>query len=399
MPLTDAQIRGFKPESKRFRQSDGQGLFLEVMPSGKKIFRLAYRLNKEQRTVLIGEYPEIKLADARLKAAEMKRQIREGRDPKAEIVPAVEPVQTQEPLWKDVAKEYIMLRQRSGAAARTMHKLIRQIEVTMAAHGDRTVTDISPEDILSVVNPIAESGCVENAHEIRTRYSQVFRYAGARGLIQHDPSSMVIGAMIKRQRGEFAGITDPKQVGKLMLAIHYYRESNTIVGAALLLSAYLFPRNTELRGMRWDEIDWDKSLWNVPASRMKMKRDHLVPLPAQAIAVLRNLQVYDFGSELVFPSPRDPRRMCSDATFNQALRRCGYGKDTHVHHGFRTTASTNLNEMGWNSDWIEVQLAHLPTNKVRSAYNKAQYLVGRTQMMQAYADWLDTLCAEANEAE
>lgn len=206
----------------------------------------------------------------------------------------------------------------------------------------------------------------------------------------HDPAAFTIDAMIKRRRGEFAGITDPAAVGKLLHAIESYREAYPVVGAALMLSAYLFPRNTELRGMRWDEIDWDSLRWEVPGQRMKMNRDHIVPLPSQAIDLLRFLQKYDFGSELVLPSPRDPKRMVSDMTFNAALRRMGFKSDRHVHHGFRTTASTNLNEMGWNYDWIERQLAHVPANKVRSSYNKAQYLDGRTAMMQAYADWLDS---------
>ncbi|MEM8541964.1 MAG: site-specific integrase, partial [Pseudomonadota bacterium] len=265
------------------------------------------------------------------------------------------------------------------------------------AYGNRQVTDISAQDILAVVNPIAERGHIENAHEIRTRFSQIFRYAGARGLIEHDPSSMTIGAMIKRQRGEFPGITDPKQVGKLMSAINQYREDNVIVGAALLLSAYLFPRNSELRGMRWDEIDWDRELWSIPGERMKMKRDHLVPLPSQVQTILKEVQQYDFGSELVFPSPRDPMRMLSDVTLNHALRRCGYDRNTHLHHGFRTTASTNLNEQDWPADWIEAQLAHVSSNKVRASYNKAKYLKGRTEMMQAYADWLDARCTEADK--
>ena len=148
--------------------------------------------------------------------------------------------------------------------------------------------------------------------------------------------------------------------------------------------------------MRWVEVDWKKGLWSIPGDRMKMKRDHLVPLPKQAQAILRDVRLYDFGSELVFPSPRDPRRTLSEVTLNHALRRCGYGYDTHVHYGFRATASTNLNKMGWNSDWIETQLAHVSTNKVRASYNKAKYLEGRTEMMQAYADWLDACCVEGN---
>jgi len=342
---------------------------------------------------MIGDYPRTTLADARLKAAAFKIDL-QSDDP--EVVKQATKKHAEKSLtaakeltWKEVADDYLLLRQQSGPAPQTLSKLNRQIGITVEALGKRPISEITAEDVLGVVNPIAASGRVETAHEIRTRFSQVFRYAGARGLVKHDPSAFTVGAMVARRRGSFAGITAPKEVGKLLIAVDRYRDNNPIVGSALLLSAYLFPRNTELRGMRWDEIDWDTCRWEVPAQRMKMKRDHIVPLPAQAVKLLRLLQQYDFGSELVLPSRYDPKRMVSDMTFNAALRRMGYPNTVHVHHGFRTTASTNLNEMGWNFDWIERQLAHVPANKVRSSYNKAQYLEGRTEMLQAYADWLD----------
>lgn len=387
MPLTDTQIRALQPSQKRVRRSDGGGLFLEVMPSGKKVFRLAYRLNGGQRTKLIGDYPRTSLADARLKASAFKLDLRSGDPEIVELATRARGtailVKKEETKWEDVANGYLLLRQQSGPAARTLAKLNRQIAVTISALGDRAVTSITAEDILGVVNPIAASGPVETAHEIRTRFSQVFRYAAARGLVKHDPAAFTIDAMVARRRGEFSGITDPKEVGKLLIAIDRYRDNNPIVGAALLLSAYLFPRNTELRGMRWEEIDWDNARWEVPSHRMKTNRDHIVPLPVQALNLLRLLQRYGFGSELILPSPRDPKRMVLEMTFNGALRRMGYTSVRHVHHGFRTTASTNLNEMGWNYDWIERQLAHVPANKVRSSYNKAQYIDGRIEMMQA----------------
>lgn len=391
MPLTDAEIRAFSPQTQRFRRSDGAGLFLDVMPSGKKIFRLAYRSDGKQRTALIGEYPAVRLADARLRASAIKLSLRNGIDPKDvphETSETEEPPQA--PLWKDIAKDYLMLRQRSGAAPATLRKLTRQVQVTIDQLGARPIDTITATDVLGVVNPIAERGQVENAHEIRSRFSQIFRYAAARGLVSSDPAALTIDAMIKRRRGEFAGVTDPKEVGKLMQAIHEYRKQHFIVGSALLLTAYLFPRNTELRGMRWDEIDWKRKIWEIPGSRMKLKRDHLVPLPQQALNILNELRALDFGSPLVFPSPRDPTRMLSEMTFNAALRRMGYPPEVHVHHGFRTTASTNLNEQGWNADWIERQLAHVPANKVRSSYNRVEYLDGRTNMMQSYANWLST---------
>lgn len=327
MALTDKEIRSFKPSAKRSKHPDGHGLSLEVMPSGKKVFRFSYRFDGKQRTLVVGDYPSLSLADARICAGDLKKSLREGVDPKAKLEAQTQPAAPEEPrgpTWGEIAKDYLMLRQRSGAARRTMIKLMRQVEVTIDAYGDRLATEISAEDILAVVNPIAERGHIDNAHEIRSRFSQIFRYAGARGLIEHDPSAMTIGAMIKRQRGEFAGVTNPKDVGRLMHAIRSYCAENLIIGTALLLSAYSFPRNSELRGMRWNEIDWDAALWNIPAKRMKMKRDHVVPLARQTIEVLRHVQEYDFGSDLVLPSPRDPRRTLSEVTLNHGLRRLGY---------------------------------------------------------------------------
>ena len=348
MTLTDAQIRSFKREGKRFRKSDSGGLYVEVMPSGGKFFRLACRLEGKQRTYFIGEYPDMRLADARLKAAEYKRSVKKGIDPTAKQKEEKAERERIGPLWKEIAKDYLMLRQRSGAAQRTLKKLHRQIHVTIDALGNREITDITAEDVLDVVNPIADAGHVENAHEIRSRFSQIFRYAAARGFVKHDPAAMTIDAMVPRKRGEFAGLTDPKEVGQLMRDIYSYREKHFYVGSALLLSAYLFPRNTELRGMRWSEIHWEEALWEIPGERMKMRRDHIIPLPSQAIQLLEEVKEIDLGAELVFPAPRDPTRMMSDATFGKALRSMGYSSDRHVHHGFRTTASTLLNEMRWD---------------------------------------------------
>lgn len=171
----------------------------------------------------------------------------------------------------------------------------------------------------------------------------MFHYAAARGLVEHDPAAMMIDTMVPRKKGVFAGLNDPKEVGQLMRDIHKYRERHIWVGSALLLSAHLFPRNTELRGMWWGEIDWKEELWEILADRMKMKREPIVPLPHQAVQVLQEINKIDVGAELVFPAPRDPTRMMSDATFGKALRSMGYSSDRHVHHGFRTTASTLLN--------------------------------------------------------
>lgn len=377
MRLTNAKIQGLKPEESVRRVPDGGGLVLEVTPHGKKVFRLRYR-DKSSREVwrTLGNFPELSLKEARSLREEIKTLAKMGK-PIDEPEPELEQSEDAT-LWCTVVDEYLNKREDDGAAWRTIKKLRYQLEVVKAELGGRDIKSIRAPDVLAVVEPIAADGRNETAHEVRTRFSQVFRFAVARGYVDSDPASYVIDGMVKRKRGEFKGVTEPDQVGKLMRAIR----GNT----PLLLSAYLFPRNTELRGMKWVEIDWDRGLWEVPGERMKMKRDHLVPLPRQALSLLRGLPR---TNDLVLPSPRGG--MFSDAAFNASLRRLGYGRDQHVHHGFRTTASTNLNEMGFNRDWVERQLAHVEANKVRGAYNKAEYLEGRVEMMQSYADWLDKI--------
>lgn len=378
MPLTDAQIKALKPAERIIKKFDGGGLFIEVAPSGRKTFRLNYRFAGKARTEAVGVYPDTKLADARIARERVKAALREGRDPapKRAATEAARPrakKADEAGLWRTLVADYLTFRRRDGAAKRTQDKLERQLNETLAILGDKHVQSITATDILDLVRPIEEKGKVETAHEVRTRCSQVFQFAEAHGFPNTNPAIVARGAMVKRKPGQFAGITDRDEIGALIRTIRADRKCEPQIRAALLLSAYLFPRNTELRGMLWSEIDWDKAMWEVPAERMKMPRDHLVPLPRQALAILNELKPLTGRYKLAIASPMDPTRMVSDNTFNAALRRMGVPSDKHVHHGFRTTASTSLNELGFNRDWIERQLAHVEGNKVRGTYNKAQY--------------------------
>jgi integrase len=388
MPLTDAQIKALKPQASRIRKSDGGGLYIEVSPNGVRTFRLAYRFVGLQRTLFIGFYPDMRLAEARHAREEAKAALRRGEDPRDSLERAPAAVTPKGHTWNEIADDYLLMRQRDNAATNTMTKLTYEIDRTRAAFGTRSISEIRPADIIALVRPIEASGRVETAHMVRTRCSQIFRFAIAEGKTDLDPATLIRGAMVKRTRGGHAALTEPEQIGKLMAAIRSYH-GEPQVRAGLLLSAYLFPRSTELRGLRWDEIDWEARRWSVPAGRMKMKLPHLVPLPAQALGVLQDLRAWTGGGPLAIPARHDPQKMLSENAFNKALRALGAGTAIHVHHGFRKTASTNLNEMGWNRDWIERQLAHTEANKVRKAYNMAEYIEGRTEMMQAYADWLD----------
>jgi len=395
MPFTESQLKARKPGARVEKMFDGGGLFLEVSPTGRKTFRLNYRFEGRMRTKSLGLYPEVKLADARIAREQVKALLRSGVDPEAGALVKRAAAKREEPkiaragMWEKLAADYIEFRRRDGAHWKTMTKLERQVGVTLPKLGKKHVSEITATDILDAVRPIENAGRIETAHETRSRCSQIFEFAEAKGFPNTNPAKVSRGAMIKRRPGSLSGLTDPKEIGGLIRAIRGYSEGEPQIRAALLLSAYLFPRNTELRGMLWSEIDWTAAVWEVPGSRMKMGRDHVIPLPRQAVKVLKDIQAWTGRSLYVIPAPRNFSKIVIEATFNRALLRMGYSADRHVHHGFRTSASTSLNELGFNRDWIERQLAHVEGNKVRGTYNKAQYLDGRTTMMQAYADWLD----------
>ncbi|PWG16651.1 tyrosine-type recombinase/integrase [Salibaculum griseiflavum] len=402
MLLTDSKIRAAKPAERTYRIADGHGLYLEVLPSGTKTFRLRYYFPAgKRRWSNLGPYPQVKLADARGQRDRYRETIRQGEDPEPERKPRRAPAQaspkppTLGPAVRDpglvatVCDHYLLFRKRDGANQRTLVKLERHLETVKAGIGDRQITDISGPDILALVRPIEEAGKVETAHEVRSRCSQLFRFAIAEGRATADPARAVTFAMAKRKRGSFQAITDPERVGAMLKAIRRTDRATDQVKTALLLSAYLFPRSSELRGMRWNEIDWNAGLWEIPAERMKMKRPHLVPLSPQAKAILEGIRPITGHAELVLCSPNDSSRPISSTIMKTCLTKVGFSD--HTQHGFRTTFSTNMNEMGWNSDWIEKQLAHETTQKVRAAYNRAEYLADRIRMVHAYGEWLTKL--------
>ncbi len=401
MALTATQIDSFKPGAKKQKVSDGGGLYVEILPSGRKTFRLVYRFEGKQKDVRLGRVDFMRLAEARDMREIAHRMLDRGEDPApalqrrtpAREEPAPQAAAPDRPdAWRKVAEEYRAYRKRRGGDWRTFAKLDRNLALANDRFGDKPVGEIAAADILALVRPIEDAGKVEVAHEVRSRVAQVLDYAEAIGFPNTNPARKVTGAMQPRRRGHLPGLTDPKAIGKLMRDIREFDRCEPETRWGLLLSAYLFPRSEQLRGATWDEIDMDAAIWEIPASRMKGAEafDHLVPLPRQALAVLAEIADYTGGRGYVVPSPRGRDRKMSDMAFNMALKRIGYCTRTeHCHHGFRTTASTSLNELGFNRDWIERQLSHVEKNKVRGVYNKAQYIEGRTGMMQTYADWLD----------
>jgi integrase len=398
MALTESQIKQAAPGPKPYKLSDGRGLYLRVAVSGSKTFVREYQFQGARRTAVLGEFPALKLALARVAAVEIGAKLKTGIDPRpARAEPSVRksaPVEDDEVpperRWATLCDQFHAKRVAEGIAPATQNKMRWKLGKTFDEFGGRDVGSITGPEILALIERIQETGKLETAKDVHRKMSQVFQYAVGRGLVQHDPAQLVKRAVVNRKGGRHPGLTKPDEVGELMRALRGFRGEAT-TRAALLLSAYTFLRSTELRGAHWSEIDLTKRLWTVPGERMKGHYgEHLVPLSTQAVGVLEWLRPWTGHGKFVFVCSFDKTRHLSEATLNAALRRLGYNTRTeHCQHGFRTTFSTNMNEMGWNRDWIERQLCHVDRDEIRSAYNKALYREDRVRMMQAWGDWLD----------
>ena len=385
--LSDLKIKQAKPTEKRYVILDADGLYIEVMPSGSKYWRYRYKRDGKEHKVSLGEYPLFSLKEAREKRDAVKKRIAEGKPikdaPKAAITSfasvALEWVTKHEERSKS-AKE------KSNVRARLNNHIIPFI-------GEKDIATLEPLDILPLMQRLEALGTIETAHRVQQLCSQIFRYAVVTGRAKRDPTADLRGAIMPVPKRHHAAVTEPKQVGQLMRAIDAY--PGITVRYAMQLTALTFVRSAELRHVEWGEVDLEKAEWRIPAEKMKMKRTHIVPLSTQAIAIFEKLKLITGHEKYVFMSLRssDGTRPLSDAAILVALRRIGYSKDEMTTHGFRTMASTLLNELGWNRDAIERQLAHSDRDAVRAAYNYADYLIERRKMMQAWADYLDELRA------
>lgn len=391
MPLSDTAIRKAKPIAKPQRLFDGGGLYMELSPAGGKWWRLKYRFGGKEKRLSLGTYPDTSLADAREKRDVARKLLAAGIDP-GEQRKAVKTAGEERAAnsFAVIATEWLAL-QRQRMASATLEKAQWTFdELVNPWIGSRPITAIDAPEILKVLRRIEERGAHETAHRTKQRCSQVFRYAISTGRAKHDPTADLRGALAPVVSTSRAAITDPVKVGELLRAIGSYQGS-LVTKSALKLAPLVFVRPGELRKAEWSEIDLDGAQWRIPAVRMKMREEHIVPLAPQAVAILRELQPLTGRGQHVFPSYRGKARTMSENTVNAALRYMGFDKDTMTGHGFRAMASTRLNEMGWPPDVIERQLAHAERNKVRAAYNRAQYLDERTRMMHAWADYLDGL--------
>jgi integrase len=384
--LSDVRVRSAKPKARPYKLGDGGGLWIYVTPKGRRLWHFRFRRPDSHidTTMSFGPYPEVSLSQAREKAIDARRLLIAGKNP-VHVKEAERANETN--TFAAIAEEWLGRQQLAGVTRTKAEWLFSLVSKDLGA---RPIATIEPPEVLQALRKIESKGHHETAARVRQRIGQVFRYAIATDRAKHDPTGALRGALKAPEITHHASLTDPKKVGALLRAIDGF-DGHPATLAALKLAALTFVRPGELRAAEWSEFDLPNAEWRIPASRMKMSEQHIVPLSTQALTILRELHAYTGDGKYLFPSMRTRERCMSNNTVNAALRRLGYSSEEQTGHGFRSMASTLLNEQGFPPDVIELQLAHAERNKVRAAYNKAQRLTERRKMMQAWADYLDGL--------
>ena len=391
MALSDTKLRTLKATGAIYKVYDAGGLYLEVSPSGAKLWRFRYRAGSKDKRLSLGRYPETSLASARKKRDEARRLLSEGLDPVTErkrekLTAAFKAANS----FGDVAKEFIEKMVADGRAETTTVKanwLLAQLKPIAAM----PVADIKPIEVLAALKKLEARGKRETARRCRSFASRVFRYAVATGRGEIDPTSVLRGTLAAPRVTHHAAILEPVGVGELLRTIDAY-SGNAITRLACQIAPHVMMRPGELRQSLWTEIDMTAAIWTVPPERMKMRRPHAVPLSRQILGFLEELHELTGPEGFVFPAFHTSKRPMSENTINQAFRRMGYATGEVTAHGLRTTASSLLNESGkWSPDAIERSLAHADPNAVRGIYNRGRYWDERVAMHQWWSDYLDAL--------
>jgi integrase len=395
MPLTDVAIRNAKPRDKPYKVGDTLGLFLLVQPSGGKLWRVKYRIDGKEKKLAIGIYPQVGLAEARRRRDAARELVAAGKDPGREK--QREKVRSRiqaETTFDAIAAEFCQKRRRDGQKAWAVSTATRSeylLSLLKGSIGKLPITDIEPADVLIAVRKIERKGQLESARRTLQLAGAVFRYAVATARLPSDPTRDLRGALTAPTVTHYGAIIDPARVGELLRAIDGYA-GQPITKLAMQLAPHVFVRPGELRHAEWNEFDFEGALWTIPAGKTKMRKDHLVPLSRQSIAILEDLRTLTGPDGYVFPSIRSRKRPMSDNTINAGLRRLGYSTDEMTAHGFRAMASTLLNESGkWHPDAIERALAHGDSDRVRAAYHRGAHWKERVAMAQWWSDHLDQL--------
>lgn len=392
--LSYTKVRNAQPRPRPYRLYDQNGLYLEVRPTGRRVWRFRYKYGGRDRAVTLGEFPRMGLQDARDECERMRALLRQGMDPAAAGQRGGAGGDTG-PTFRKVAAEWIAHRlshRSEGYRSKVVRRLEREV---YPAIGDRPIRDIRAAEVLRILRRIEARGTIETAHRVLGAIRQVMRYGVATGCLDSDPTRDLAGALAPSKTRHMAAPTDPRRVGELLRMVESYTGSE-VVGAALRLLPLVFVRPGELRTMRWKEVDLGRREWRFTAS--KTGREHIVPLSRQAVAILEALRPLTQGylrSEYVFPCARDPRRPMSSNAINAAYRCLGIDtREELTGHGWRATARTLLHEeLGYPPEVIEHQLGHKPPDRLGRAYNRTRFLDQRHRMMQDWADYLDALRA------
>ena len=392
MPLTATAVRNAKPRDKSYKLGDGLGLYLQVEPSGGKLWRMKYRVDGREKKLSIGAYPEVSLAEARKRRDEAREQLAAGKDPSREKQQAKYRAQVEAAnTFGEIAEELIEKRLREGMSSATAARSRYYISRMGSAFPRLPISSITPPEILGVLRRIEAKGNYETARRVLQLAGRVFRYAVATARLASDPSRDLRGALTAPTPKHYGAITDAKRAGELLRAIEGY-DGQVLTKLAMQLAPHVFVRPGELRHAEWEDIDLDGALWTIPAEKMKMRKAHRVPLSSQSVGILRLAHVITGPSGYVFPSIRSAARPMSENTVNAGLRRLGFSGDEMTAHGFRAMASTLLNESGkWSPDAIERALAHGDDDRGRAAYHRGAHWKERVAMAQWWSDHLDQL--------
>lgn len=389
MPLTDLTVRNAKPNSRLQKLSDGRGLQLHITMAGSKLWRWAYRYDSKQKLMALGIYPDVSLAQARQAADEARKLLVSGIDPMEQRkADKNNPEKTVENTFESIARQWWQ-HWSPARSARHAEYVIRRLEADVfPLLGGRPVNEIQAPEVVKMIKTIEERGALDIAKRSLQTCGQIFRYAIAHGYSIRNPATDIRpgDVLTTRKKQNYARL-DAKELPGLLRHIEVYQGSS-VTRLAMKLMAMTFVRTSELIGARWEEFDLDTARWDIPAERMKMKTPHIVLLSRQAVQLLRTLHTLTGHRELLFPGERKHQKPMSNNTILKALERMGY-KGRMTGHGFRGIASTVLHEHGWPHEHIEIQLAHQERNDTSAAYNHAQYLKQRAEMMQWWSDYLE----------
>lgn len=392
MALTDIAIKAAKHGPKPIKLFDERGLFLLLQPSGGKLWRLKYRILGKEKKLSLGVYPDVTLREARKRRDEARTLLANGADPASVKLEQTKSARRNAAnTFKAIADEFIEKSAKEGRAAVTIKKTRWLLSLLEGDLGNRPITEITPADLLECLQKVEAKGHLETARRMRSFAGRVFRYAVATSRAAADPSNLLRGALVAPKVTHHSAILEPKAVGELLRAINGY-QGQPLTCIALKLTPHVFVRPGELRRAEWQEFDLEKAIWTIPAEKMKMRDPHVVPLSLQALELLESAKVISEGQQYVFSSLYPGNRPMSENTINASLRRLGYSGKEMTAHGFRSMASTLLNESGkWSADAIERALAHKDGNATRGAYHRGQHWNERVQMAQWWSDYLDIL--------